>query len=154
MILDVGCGGKPLFVKGREVIHVDIGHGEHLEVLCDAHYLPFKDKCFSIVHASHVIEHCRNPLTVIKELKRVTNATVMIKVLNAKCDYASQDHFYSWNRKTLENFLKQVFSEVKVYPSVRATPYKKPFLRLLSRAKTFLVIGLFGANELTAICKP
>jgi ubiquinone/menaquinone biosynthesis C-methylase UbiE len=154
LILDVGCGGKPLFVEGHEVIHVDVGHGEHLEVLCDAHFLPFRDKCFSMVFASHMIEHCRNPLAVVTELKRVANRTVIVKVLNTKCDYASEDHFYSWNSKTLENFLKQVFKDVKIYPSVRATPYKKPFLRLLSRAKTFFIIGLFGPNELTAICKP
>ena len=152
LILDVGSGGKPFRFKGGEVVHVDVLRAEDVEVVCDAHHLPFKDKCFSLVHASHVIEHLKYPLDAVKEFERVCRGTVIIKVPNAKCDFA-YEHLYSWNKKTLETFLKQAFKEVKVYPSVRVTPYKKPFLKLLSRAKTFVVIGLFGPNELTAACK-
>jgi ubiquinone/menaquinone biosynthesis C-methylase UbiE len=155
LILDVGCDWNPFFVEGCEVVHVDVGRGDHLEVVCDAQHLPFRDKCFSMVYASHVIEHCKNPLLAAMEFKRVANTRVMVKVLNIKCDYFTDDHFYSWNRKTFESFLKLVFREVRVYPSVRVTHQKKPFLKLLSRAKMFFIIGLIGKpSELTAICKP
>jgi len=33
IILDIGCGGNPLFCKG-EVIHADLSGGAHLEVKC------------------------------------------------------------------------------------------------------------------------
>ena len=79
MLLDVGSGSHP---------HPDIDVGcdlyfsAHLEggevtltenfVICDAHYLPFKTKSFSIVNCSHVIDHLENTRLGFKELKRVS----------------------------------------------------------------------------------
>jgi ubiquinone/menaquinone biosynthesis C-methylase UbiE len=149
-ILDIGCGGNPLFCKG-EVIHADLG-GVHLEVKCDAHHLPFKDNCFKIVYASHVIEHCLDPKKVLEEFRRVSSMLVIIKVINAKVDYACETHFYSWNEVTLENFLKAFFKEVNIYHSIRVTPHKNILRKLLSQLKVFALFGIFGKNELTAVC--
>lgn len=150
MILDIGCGGNPIFCKG-EVIHADLS-GKHLEVKCDAHYLPFKNDCFELVYASHVVEHCLNPKAVLEEFRRVSFKAVIIKVINAKVDYACETHLYSWNELTLENFLKKFFREVKIYSSIRVTPHKNILRKLLSSIKVFALFGIFGKNELIAIC--
>ncbi|MEM2293979.1 MAG: class I SAM-dependent methyltransferase [Nitrososphaerota archaeon] len=148
-VLDIGCGSNPLFFKG-EVVHADLS-GEHLEVKCDAHHLPFRDNSFKIVYASHLIEHCLDPRKVLEECKRVSSKCVIIKVINAKVDYACETHFYSWNELTLENFLKAFFKEVNIYHSLRVTPHKDIFRKVLSQLKVFALFGIFGKNELTAI---
>jgi len=149
MMLDVGCGGNPLCRSG--VIHADLG-GEHLEVKCDAHCLPFRDGVFELVYASHLVEHCLNPKAVLEELRRVASGAVIVKVINAKVDYACETHLYSWNEVTLENFLRAFFREVKIYGSLRVTPHGNLMRRLLSALKVVALFGLFGKNELTAVC--
>jgi len=152
-VLDVGSGGNPLFSAKDEVVHVDIGRDPHLEVRCDAHYLPFRDKCFRVVHASHVLEHVNYPLTVLKELKSVCCGVVIVKVPNAKNDVSLQsDHIYSWNRLTFECFLRKVFREVQIMETVRVTPYRNKLTRLITKVKFAVLVAFTGRNELTAIC--
>lgn len=150
MILDIGSGDNPLFYKD-DVIHADLG-GEHLEVKCDAHYLPFKDESFDLIYASHMVEHCIDPKVVLEEFRRVSRKAVVIRIINAKVDYACETHFYSWNELTLENFLKNFFKDVKIYSSMRITPHKNIMRKLLSLLKVFIFFGIFGKNELIAIC--
>jgi len=153
LILDVGSGGNPLIVRGVEVVHCDISRNASVDVLCDAHHLPFRDNIFSIVYASHVIEHCINPAIVLQEFKRVSRGGVIIKVMKAKLDYSDNSHLYSWNEKTLKQFLRKFFSNVEVYPTIRFDPYSNPVKRLLHKLKVLVTVSLFGRNELTAICR-
>lgn len=63
MILDVGCGCNP---RGDVNINIDRSVPKQKLmpnfILADAQYLPLRDKCFSLVYASHVIEHVQDPL--------------------------------------------------------------------------------------------
>jgi len=82
LVLDIGSGLNPL--KEENVIHVDINRlSKHLELVCDAYYLPFQNNKFQIVHASHILEHLENPIKVLEEWKRVTKHLIIIKVPNA-----------------------------------------------------------------------
>ena len=153
LIIDVGSGGNPLAVKGIKVVHCDISRRASVEVVCDAHYLPFRDKIFDAVYASHVIEHCLHPAKVLQEFKRVSKGRVIIKVMNTKLDYSDNSHLYSWNAKTLRQFLQRFFKNVEVYPTIRFDPYSNPVKRLLHKLKVLVTVSLFGRNELTAICK-
>jgi len=153
LILDVGSGCNPLIVKGAEVIYCDVSKNALVDVVCDAHYLPFRDNVFEIVYASHVIEHCLHPATVLQEFKRVTKSRVIIKVLDIKKDFSDDTHLYSWNAKTLKQLLQRFFRDVEIYWTIRFTPYTNPVKRLLSKIKALVVVTFFGRNELTAICK-
>ena len=80
-ILDVGCGHNPY--KQADVVcdlfkDSNIHRGKHdLKtlnkpfILCDAQYLPFRDKKFQFVNCTHVLEHVANPCLAFHELKRV-----------------------------------------------------------------------------------
>jgi len=153
LILDVGSGSNPLKVEGKTVVHCDIGALKCIDVRCDAHYLPFRDRVFEIAYASHVIEHCLSPKDVVAELKRVAKNFVIIKVVNAKTDFSCDTHLYSWNPKTLKHFLQCFFSEVRIYSTIRFTPHKSIIKRLMSQLKAFITISICGMNEITAVCK-
>jgi SAM-dependent methyltransferase len=45
---------------------------------CDAHRLPYPDKTFGAVVASHVVEHVRRPDVVLRELHRVADRVFVI----------------------------------------------------------------------------
>ena len=155
--LDVGSGTDSpyhLFLKGSNVIHIDIcKHAFHVEVVADAHYLPFSEDVFDIVHASHILEHVENPYKVVGELKRVSKRRVIVKVPNEVCygkfKCSGKGHIYGWNVFTFRNLLERHFSTVQILRKNRIAPKKKfeklkvLLLNLLTRER----------NELIAVCE-
>ena len=51
--LDIGCGGN----KRSGMIGLDFRRMVSVDVVADAHMLPFKDESFGYVFSSHLIEH-------------------------------------------------------------------------------------------------
>jgi len=82
LVLDVGSGGTPY--PRSDVLLDRLTGAEHRcgdsmmidrpAVLGDAQKMPFKDKAFDFVVASHILEHMAHPETFIKELQRVGKA--------------------------------------------------------------------------------
>lgn len=161
MMLDVGCGNNPrgdvncdLYI--RYSIH--LGKNKIIEpkqipnfVHCDAHFLPFKDNVFDIVHASHLLEHCKHPYLVLTEFKRVSKSKVYIKVPNLEgiLFEEHEGHLYTWSDHSLRSLLSQIFSKVEVYNvymSIRIRFLKKlPFHPLIIRfLQNFLKTELIG----------
>lgn len=159
-ILDLGCGKNALGyaplreTSNAEVFHVDISkNAYHLEVCSDAHHLPFKDKSFDVVYASHILEHLDSPLKGLSEMKRVSKNFVIIRVPNAihfRVTYETPEHIYSWSESSLEHLLKRFFHSVKIVNSLRIADYERSDkIRTLKR----LLLSIFlRNNELTAIC--
>jgi ubiquinone/menaquinone biosynthesis C-methylase UbiE len=115
--------------------------------------LPFKDNCFDIVHASHVLEHIETPLDALGELKRVSKKLVIIKVPNAtyyRVSYEDPDHLYTWTESTFKILLQRKFPRVKVLTYQRTLPFERHSkIRTIKR----LLLSVFLKNkELTAIC--
>ena len=82
LVLDVGSGGTPY--PRSDVLLDRLTGAEHrcgasmmvdrLAVLGDAQRMPFKDKSFDFVVASHILEHMSEPETFLCELQRVGKA--------------------------------------------------------------------------------
>lgn len=53
-ICEIGCGDQKVM---EDSIGVDIRKTKEIDIVADAHKLPFKDNCFDLVYSSHVIEH-------------------------------------------------------------------------------------------------
>ena len=74
-ILDIGCGYNPH--QYATIISDVLDLKDHYRgkkfVRLDGEKLPFKDKEFDFVIASHVLEHVTNPSFFLKELSRVAN---------------------------------------------------------------------------------
>lgn len=83
-ILEIGCGGGQMrdwvSGKGMSYIGVDIAtdrvsallmeHGGP-DILCDAHFMPFRNERFDLVYSAAVTEHLACPYLVAQEVARV-----------------------------------------------------------------------------------
>jgi hypothetical protein len=82
LVLDVGAGGNPF--PRSDVLMDRLTGAEHRcgesmmidrpTVFGDASRMPFKDKAFDFVIASHILEHIADPETFLRELQRVGRA--------------------------------------------------------------------------------
>lgn len=82
LVLEIGAGGNPYFRSNVLVDAYEITGERHWvpltmdrpTVLAFAEKLPFKDKEFDFVIASHVLEHSRDPVRFLDEMQRVAGA--------------------------------------------------------------------------------
>lgn len=115
MILDVGCGRE---TRGDVNIDVDRDIIDelciHTFILADAHHLPFRNKMFSLVYCHHVLEHLKNPIQALEEMKRVAKKTLIYVPSEFNVD-KQIGHIFTWNQSTLFNLLKMVFANVEVH---------------------------------------
>lgn len=88
MKLDVGCGEK----KHGE-IGIDTRKTESVDVIADCYYLPFRNKAFSVVESTTLLEHCLNPFNAIKEQIRVLQKG---GILRCETDCAMYWRFNCW----------------------------------------------------------
>jgi uncharacterized protein YbaR (Trm112 family) len=82
LVLDVGAGGNPY--PRSDILLDRLTGSEHRcgesmmidrpVVFGDASRMPFKDKAFDFVIASHILEHMADPVVFLKELQRVGKA--------------------------------------------------------------------------------
>lgn len=79
MKLNIGCG--PSF-EGD--VRVDTRRTKAVNLIADAHFLPFKGESFSEVICTEVLEHVESPIKVLKEIKGVMrkNGFVLLTVPN------------------------------------------------------------------------
>jgi hypothetical protein len=153
--------------SGKDLIHIDVDkHAYHLEVVCDAHYLPFVENTFKTTYLSHILEHLYAPLLALYEARYVTNGKVIVKVPNAsyykgKPSDSSGEHLYSWNKWTLHDLLSVVFDKVEVKSTRRYAPidlYRKiRYARFLNMVRMWffhlIEQRLYGTPELTGYCR-
>ena len=67
-----GQGTESLWVDNQiNLVGIDIYFSETVDVICDAHYLPFGDKTFHGVWVQAVLEHVVEPNVVVAEIERV-----------------------------------------------------------------------------------
>jgi ubiquinone/menaquinone biosynthesis C-methylase UbiE len=82
-VLEVGCGGgqNRAWVASRRLEYVGIDYSrtrvfEWLQrhggpdLLCDAHFLPFRDQVFDCVYSAAVLEHLAHPRLAVREMYR------------------------------------------------------------------------------------
>jgi SAM-dependent methyltransferase len=149
--LDVGCGSHP---KGH--VNIDVNRTITKQkrvptfILADAQNLPFRDSCFSLIYACHVIEHLPNPLQALREWKRVAGSVEIYTPSAFDLDQ-TKDHIYTWNFHTFKNILSIVFKNVIVEHT------SKPTMLHGRLGKYFSILNLMLAKlgfrrELKAFC--
>jgi len=122
--LDIGCGGSSRFPQHtvRGDVNCDICKPKRKIpnfVLCDAHYLPFRDTAFKKVYMYDLIEHLDSPLQALKEARRVLkiggelelgtpNALYLPKILRSmirRYYHPHEDHIQTWGLPELRALL-------------------------------------------------
>lgn len=86
-ILDVGLGAGSischLIRKGYNVTGIDVNdfsiYQDVKPVLYDGNTIPFPDNSFDTAIIIHVLHHCKDPVSVLKEAKRVAKRVIFIE---------------------------------------------------------------------------
>jgi SAM-dependent methyltransferase len=78
--LDIGCCDSPYSKYFPNRVGFDIESGKGVDVVGDAHTLPFKDSEFENILCTEVLEHLHTPERAIAEMKRVLkpNGTLLL----------------------------------------------------------------------------
>jgi ubiquinone/menaquinone biosynthesis C-methylase UbiE len=69
--LEVGCGSSPYVNYFPNRIGLDIRKTTNVNIVGDAHFLPFKDENFDVILCTEVLEHLKDPKKAINEMKRI-----------------------------------------------------------------------------------
>ncbi len=69
--LDLGCANSPYSKWFTNRVGSDIAAGDGVDVVADAHNLPFADEEFEQILATEVLEHLHTPQKAIAEMIRV-----------------------------------------------------------------------------------
>jgi ubiquinone/menaquinone biosynthesis C-methylase UbiE len=81
--------------------------------------LKFDDNSFDLVVCAHVLEHVRNPIRVLNEIKRVTKSRAIV-ILPRERSYKAGfnlhvNHFqYDWEVRALLNQLSSAVSTIEL----------------------------------------
>jgi len=75
LTLNLGCGESK---KGD--IRLDIRKTSAVNIIADAHYLPFRNEVFDRIFCIEVLEHLNSPLKALNEIRRVLNKNGVIIV--------------------------------------------------------------------------
>ena len=105
-VLNVGCGSMYL----ENAINLDISASTLVDILADAHYLPFRDKVFDCVLAFDVIEHSNLPEILLREVERVCKDEGNIVIETADFDIVPRNWIADKDHKTYMN--KKIFREM------------------------------------------
>lgn len=71
LTLDIGCAYSPYMQYFPNRIGLDIKKWPSVDVVADAHNLPFENEKFENILCSEVLEHLHSPQIAISEMKRV-----------------------------------------------------------------------------------
>lgn len=122
LIIDVGSGGSPyrFSVKDAEYVSLDISRNEFVNIVGDAHNLPFRDRSADIVICTEVLEHCKNPSKVIKEISRIMRGgcTLILSFPFLFPVHSNQDYW----RFTVEGIELILENQFKILEEYRSGP--------------------------------
>lgn len=119
LVLDIGSGNRRLC---EEIINVDVHPWKEIDVVADAHDLPFSDSSVDGIIFSWVLEHMKNPEKVISEMHRVLKSGGYLYLsTNFITPYhPSPKDYYRWTADGLRVLLKD-FNIIELKPHVGPT---------------------------------
>lgn len=107
-ILDLGCAGGPYATHFPNRVGFDVEQRAGVDVVGDAHHLPFEDDSFDIILCSEVLEHLHSPHIAIAEMQRVLKKGGKL-ILTTRFLFPIHDaphDYYRYTRHGLEHLFK------------------------------------------------
>ncbi|MDR3666787.1 MAG: glycosyltransferase, partial [Ignavibacteriaceae bacterium] len=150
IVLDVGSGHQPnrranviLEKYLTETIHrttqkVIIPNDKYI-VVADAHFIPFKDKSFDYVIASHIGEHVDDPIKFCQELQRVSKRGY-IETPGPLTEFMMPTKSHKWVVKKSGN--KLIFKE-----NTNSRPFSMIFFRVFYLNREGYVVNTLYSNN-------
>ena len=124
-VLDVGCGIGDYLRFNKQSFGADINEfninellvSGYKAVLIEDNILKFEDNYFNSVLLDNVLEHIREPLPLLKEVKRVLrkNGILLIGLPGIKGFKMDKDHKKNYSEVSLKNLVeKEGFTLIKI----------------------------------------
>ena len=141
IVLELGSGN--MAIDDPCVIRMDVHLTPHVDVVADAHHLPFKSGVFDFIFSLAVFEHLRQPFDAADEIRRtLKDGGYTYNECNFVFAYHGYPHHY-FNASV--QGLEQIF---KRFHRVRTgvAPYQMPAFALQMLAITYLrhtTVGIF-----------
>lgn len=127
-MLEIGSGISPVVTSKSNVIYSDVSllalktlkntYGKGLCVVADSTQLPFKNKSFSCVICSEVLEHIENDRKALQEIARVIkpSGSFIITFPHRHFYFASDDRFVEHLRRYELSEMKDLLNGVELKP--------------------------------------
>lgn len=121
-ILHLGSGN--VLCKDPRVISFDILPCENVDIVGEAENLPFKDNVFDLIDSCAVFEHVHNPLTAIKEVKRVLKPNGILRIDNSfmQSYHGFPSHYFNMTCQANETYLVDDFELIQSAVPESGTP--------------------------------
>ncbi len=134
IVLELGSGNQAL--DDPCIIKMDIFLSPYVDVVADAHHLPFKNSVLDFVFSLAVFEHLRNPFQASGEIHRVLkDGGLIYHECNFIFGYHGYPHHYF---NTSLQGMEQVFDSFNTLRSGVA-PYQMPSFALENIINTYMV---------------
>lgn len=119
VVADIGSGARRLRPK---IVNVDVHPWTEVDIIADAHDLPFADESIDGVILSWTLEHLRDPQKVVSELRRVLKrgGYIFLSTNFVYPYHTSPNDYYRWSREGLKELLKN-FEEIEFKIAVGPT---------------------------------
>jgi SAM-dependent methyltransferase len=123
-VLDVGCGLKPyesLFTPyAASYVGVDPVDNPRAELKGAVEDLPVEDGSFEVVLCNQVLEHCTDPTSAVRELRRVTapGGRVLASTHGVMPYHPAPTDYWRWTHAGLA----KLFTDNATWASLRVTP--------------------------------
>ena len=129
--LDIGCAHAPYARYFPNRVGFDITPGEGVDVVGDAHKLPFGDREFAVVVCTEVLEHLHTPHRAIAEMFRVLKPEGTL-ILTTRFVFPMHDTPHDFYRYTKYG-LKHLFKDWKIVELREEVSTQNTFAVLLQR---------------------
>lgn len=133
IVLEVGSGN--MAIDDPCVIRMDVHLTAHVDIVADAHFLPFKNDVFDFIFSLAVFEHLRQPFAAAAEIRRtLKDGGYTYNECNFVFAYHGYPHHYF--NASIQG-LEQVFSQFRQLRTGVA-PYQMPAFALQMVVLTYL----------------
>ncbi len=129
--LDIGCANSPYSRLFPKRVGLDVAPGAGVDVVADAHALPFEDATFDQILCTEVLEHLHTPSQAITEMRRVLKPGGRI-ILTTRFVFPLHDVPHDYFRYTKYG-LKHLFKDWEVERLVEETNTLETIAVLLQR---------------------
>lgn len=107
-IVNVGSLSKKIKGTKANILNLDISYYPNIDIVADAHNMPFKNNCLDGVIIKNVFEHLKDPAKVRDELKRVlkTGGRIYAKIPFMQPFHAVPDDYQRYSLNGVRQFFK------------------------------------------------